>query len=335
MIPRGSCLGPPGMGVIMLDVSGFQVTDDIRRAARKTDYNVEFIREKLGSAIRQTGYFAGPKAFYEALIAFHRACKEYPNIELPGSPNRKVLFDEKRIGRFLRGEDKAVSKDDFTIVVYLLAFNNLLTDGRQIEKIARDYKDPLFFSLANFLKVGDITLANMTLQAPGLYTAYRPSSTFPGTFWRGFLEVRMDEISGATITKEFYQSGGYDNRPNKEVEFDGYMIRKSRHYTIIARNESISNLSVTFIPSVTLRKGVISTLVGRTMDMSTGYLYGSRVFYERSDWTGGQEDLGKPASYVDRRNQLLADCKILREDEMPDSLRMLFRAESAPSITFF
>lgn len=305
------------------------------RRSEKTPENCKFLRQRLRGIFSARNY-GKQSQFIDDVQDFHLAASEakIPHFAKP----IEINLDPSRLSTFLGDSinaDAQFNAETFKTIVLFLDFKKWLSVKHLGEEIVKDYPDPVFPAMLNFMSIGEYTLSNMKAQAPGLYKAYRPSSTFPGNYWAGALEIKLDEGSDALVTRELYQSDRFDDRPNRIVSFEGYMLRKGRHYTILSRNESSSSLCAALLPSVTIENGKIASLAGGVLDMSTGRLYGCRVFYERIEIETKEELGATPEEYQAARDKLFAEARVLSPDDMPRSLVHHFEFKHIDNITLY
>lgn len=305
------------------------------RRSEKTPENCKFLRQRLRGIFAARNY--GSKSqFIDDVHDFHSAATELKLSHF--SKLFDINLDQSRLSTFLgdsTNADAQFNAETFKTIVLFLDFKKWLSVKHLGEEIVKDYPDPVFPAMLNFMSIGEYTLSNMKAQAPGLYKAYRPSSTFPGNYWVGALEIKLDDESDALVTREFYQSAKFDDRPNRIVTFEGYMLRKGRHYTILSRNEPSSSLCAALLPSVTIENGKIASLAGGVLDMSTGRLYGSRVFYERIMIETEEELEATPQEYKTARDKLFGEARVLSPDDMPSSLVHHFEFKHIDNITLY
>lgn len=314
----------------------------LRRARRQDPENVQYLRDRLSEIFKSDDSpFKTHADFTRRVIEFAEAASHVDG--LLSSPFKEVKIDDSRLSRFINGREseRQFNNDDFRTCVLYLDFLGILYKTHWADDIGDRFPDPLFHSLRNFMGVGEFTLNNMKRRAPGFYRAYRPASTFPGNFWVGCLEISIDPQSDAITTREFYQSGGFDGRPNKTVEFFGYIVRKGRHYTIISRNQSSSSLSAALLPSVTIEDHKITNMTGAVMDMSTGHLWAGRILYDRVELPAlcVPSEAVPPASDTNDeaalREAFRASARVCGPDEISQSIVHHFRDDPIPNLRMY
>ena len=69
--------------------------------------------------------------------------------------------------------------------------------------------------------------------------------------------------------------------------------------------------------------------------MSTGRLYGCRVFYERIEIETKEELGATPEEYQAARDKLFAEARVLSPDDMPRSLVHHFEFKHIDNITLY
>lgn len=272
--------------------------------------------------------------FLRELGEFHAETLKH---SLIGVPNIKdIKLDASRLSRVLNHADKdKINEEDFALACHLLNFRSFYVSGKMDGAIADKYPHALFFALMAFMDIGEFTLENIKSRAPGLYRAYRPSSTFPGNFWIGSMEVSVDPQTGAVLVEEFYQSDGFDNRPNKVVMLDGHLVRKGRHYTILTRNKSEGSLSIALLPAVSIEGDKITGLSGAVLDMSTGRLWGGRVLYEREYPTQEEATKTKDSGMEKLRDRLQKEARVVGPEGVPQSILDFFNFRAIENLTLF
>lgn len=305
------------------------------RRADKNSENCKFLRERLRSLLNSEAYHKKLE-FINDVHDFHAAGFELKKWSI--SKDADMNLDQSRLSTFIGTKptaDNQFNQDVFRTIVLFLEFNGWLSVKHLGHEIAQDYDHPLFPSMLHFMDIGEYTLSNMKAQAPGLYKAYRPSSTFPGNYWVGAMEISLDSESNALVTEEFYQSSEFDDRPNRTVAFDGYMFRKGRHYTILSRNEASSSLCVALLPSVAIENNHMVSMAGGLLDMSTGRLYGSRVFYERVPIKTERELSVHPDEYREAKDKLFSEACVRSRDQMPASIVHHFEFKHIDNVTLY
>lgn len=319
----------------MENVGSYVPAPDIKRRADKSDpENVRYLESRLYFLLNRGGGRKGYTDFVADIENFQLEINKKNKDLSVEILKHKITYD--KIRQFSQGRIDQISKNDFRLIVYFLDFRGVFRERYVGNKISEKYEDPLFHSLMDFMGVGDFTYTNIRRHAPGLYTAYRPSSTFPGCFWVGAMEISVNEQSGAIQTFEFYQSSGFDSRPNKIVTFTGYLIRKGRHYTILSRNHSSSSLCATLLPSVTVEGHKITNMTGATLDMSTGRLWSGRILFDRFNLDSSTSSIVKSKqSYKEIRNAFFESACVLKSSEIPESIAFHFSELSVPNLKLF
>jgi len=187
--------------------------------------------------------------------------------------------------------------------------------------------DSLHDALLSFLSVGLHTVANLKRRAPGLYIVWRPSSSFPGMFWRGVMEVSVASKTQAIKVVEQYRYAGDEQRTPRSIQFEGYLIRKSQLYTILARNEALSNLQTIHLPTVTIFNERVTTMAGVVTDMTTARLYTTCIYYERVPEAG-------PVSPA-LRDKYKDKMGVITKGELPDSILAFFEGRTIPYVNMY
>lgn len=322
-------------------VSSYQPSRSIKRRAERTDEHADLLKDRLETVVRLTYSDRQYASFIDDLVKFsHEAAK---NGLLPFDDAFEFKATPETLRTFVKGGAEAnnrINKKDFALITYYLDCMGLYHGKHRGAEIEDAFSDSLFHALLNFTSVGEFTLNSVKGRAPGWYRAYRPSSTFPGCYWVGVLEV-YNADSGAVCTREFYQSNGYDGRPNKTVSFSGYLLRKGRHHTILTRSESSNSLCLALLPSVMIEEKVITAMAGAMIDISTGRLWSGRVFYERIvdlptvPASSGRSDELDPEFQNTVFEHFKNECCVKPASEMPASIVHHFRQEAVEGLTLY
>lgn len=303
---------------------------EVKQRSVKTEENAYYLADRLPQVLPMCGETYN--RFLERVNYFLREI--LPDIPLSKEdqiPTGHIIkINENQLSKMLTSHNpwRYINDLDFRLIVLYLDYNGLFIGMHRGQEIAEKFPDPLFHSLLNFMGIGKFTLNNMKARAPGLYRAYRPASTFPGNFWVGALEIWINEESGAIKTTEFHQSGGFDGRPNKKVLFDGFLVRKGRHYTILSCNEGASSLDIAFLPSVMVEGGRITNMTGAVLDMSTGHLWGGQIIYDRIE-------LDAETPYQEQRDRIFADARVCAPEDIPRSIAHHFKNDPIPNLRMF
>lgn len=310
------------------EIAAYVPTQQVEEIARTRSKHEKFVIQRLRNLLSDRHW--GGNEFRVKLNQFSNKIIELNSLDF--AENFAPTLDDSRISNIKNQKKYSINSEDYRIIVYFLDFHGLLLPGHFGDEIGEQFPDPLFHSLIDFMDIGEYTFDNIIKRAPGLYHAYRPSSTFPDHFWVGALEIFVNRETKAVVAKEFYTSNDFDGRPNKTIKFYGYLVRKARHYTIISKNESAASLSVALLPYVTVEDNKIMSLAGAILDMSTGRLWGGRVLYERAE-------LPLPDTYNDTyreyREQFLASSRVAHESEIPASILRFFKGDDIPNLTIY
>ncbi len=318
-----------------LKTNEYTPSEDVQRRSKKTPENRKYLQDRLSQVMRLKYPKSSRRKFISDVIAFVESAPNNCDID----PKHELTVDGDRLGKFMRDNEpnKQITPEDFKCICIFLDYKGLFYNRHRGDEIAEKFEDPLFHSLLDFMKIGEFTLNNMKRHAPGFYRCYRPASTFPGNFWVGAMEISDSPDTGALVTREFYQSAGFEGRPNKKVELNGYLFRKGRHYTIISRDQASSSLSVALLPSVITEDHKITNLTGAVLDMSTGHLWGGRVIYDRVDLPAScvhTEIEGSVDAKLDEEN-FFASAKVCYPEEIPNSIEHHFKNEPIPNLQMF
>lgn len=133
-------------------------------------------------------------------------------------------------------ERQALPENAHKAIVRYLWDNKMATDLYEKEGTV-DGPAALFHALSNFLDVSDQSLLNLSKEIPGNYIVWRPSIHIPSQFIKGFLKIDpVDSHRSVRITETHIYKGGDGTTAIREV-FEGFIIKKSRHYIMIARQQ--------------------------------------------------------------------------------------------------
>lgn len=322
-------------------VSSYQPSEDIARRAQRTKEHAELLKDRLRTVLRTTYSDRQYGSFITDLEKFSQEAVK--NKKLPFGGAYEFKATPSQLSSFAKGgaeTDTRINGRDFALITYYLDCMGLYYAQHRGAEIEVAFPDSLFHALLNFTSVGEFTLNSVKSRAPGWYRAYRPSSTFPGCYWVGVLEVYNSD-SGAVCTREFYQSAGYDDRPNKTVTFSGYLLRKGRHYTILSRSEASNSLCLALLPSVMMEDKTITAMAGAMIDISTGRPWSGRVFYEQiPDLPDGQiPSASAEEAETEFRDRVFEhfknESRVLPSSEMPTSIVHHFRQEAVEGLTLY
>lgn len=302
------------------------------RLERNTE-NAHFLAERLKNYLTHYGFGTTQAGFITELEVFRDALA---NHELGKRFTKPVKVRQPAISKLSgSGDYEGINSADFALICYLLDFKKVLFTARRNHGLPHGHPLALYPALVDFIDIGEHTLDNIAKRAPGLYRAYRPSSTFPGNFWVGMMEVALDQSTGAVRVLEYYSSAGFDNRPTKTVKLDGFLVRKGRHYTIITRNSSESSLSIALLPAVAIEHEKIMTLSGAILDMSTGRLWGGRVLYEREGPLPSDRFSVESDRYAKLKKKLEDECRVKTPEDLPSSIKDFFNFQPIGNLTMY
>ena len=292
----------------------------------KTKASIEALRGRLTLLIRETAYFRTAGDFIKELAGYQASLSE-ADVVRNGLHTGDLKLTEDYLSKFLGGEDDRINQHDFKMIVHMLHDKKIYLPEMQGKLLSATCDDALYHAMLEFLRVGELTLANLKRRAPGLYTAWRPSSSFPGRFWRGILEISVDPNSYAVCVSEQYYAPARDKSPARHISFDGYLFRKSQLYTMVTRNNTLSTLQMSHMPVATVFDDEIVTLGGFVTDMTTARLYTSRIFYERIPVDGEITT----AVRTEERNNMA----VVGTDEVPHHVQAFFDPKPIPNIHMF
>lgn len=303
-------------------------TSILERRLPSTPENREYLRRRLEHLIAEVSYFTGYPDFIQRLKEFYDVHSDEELRSFGYTEDLPVQLDRIKLAQFMTGTDSAINKRDFGLIVRMLYDIGELSAENAGEFIEQSYPDALYHALLNFMGVGSQTVANIKRNAPGLYRAWRPSSTYPGMFWRGLLHVWIDYESRALKVMETYASKGAEGRYSRNITFDGYLFKKSSQYVILARNRDLNALECIMIPEVTVFENQIYHMAGFVTDQTPSRLYSSRIHFDLL-----VRDEVTPKQLEDHQ----ADLAMVHEDsdEMPASIKHFFSERVPPRINLF
>lgn len=147
-------------------------------------------------------------------------------------------------------------------------------------------EDTLFHALVNFLEIPSQTLNNLFSELHGTYHVWRASMHVPGSYVHGMMEINYQKTTGALWAVETHVFNGGNDVNSKREKFEGYLIKKSRFYVIIARERKSHSgpPRMTIIHNVLKDKetNVISELYGFvTGCYGSNALFSAPVYMER------------------------------------------------------
>jgi hypothetical protein len=305
-----------------------RLTDDLPRSLGvKNPSNCRVLRGRLCDLIREAKYFTSYKQFLDELADFQARATQPAHPWSRSVHHGDIALNDNGLTKFLSGDDTKINAPDFRLIVYFLHESDVLRVDNQGPLIAKHFRHPLYHTLLDFMSVSHSAQSCAKLLLPGLYQAWRPSTTFPGHFWKGKLRIAIDNASGALTTLEHYAAVQADGRRNRSFDFDGYMIVVDRHYTHVSRNLDRTSLQFVQLSQIAISQGRVTSMGGLVLDGSSGWLYASRVLYDLiASETELTEDLER---HVDD------DLGIVPADNVPGSIRARFERKRIPGVTMF
>lgn len=299
----------------------------LNERAIKNASNCKMVRERLRFLTREVRYFPSLRQFLDELSDFHHRVIDGAQRARLGIHSGDIALNDNGLSKFLSGDDSKINAADFRIVVHFLHEQHVLSPDNQGALIASQFRDPLFHVLLHFLGVNDATLDAAKAVLPGLYRAWRPSSSFPGRYWAGSLKIWIDPESGALKTHEDYAAGPTDGRRNRRISFDGYIVANGHQYTYVSHNQNNTSLQMAILPQVSKLGARITTMSGLVTDMTTGHLYSARVLYDLAYSPDEITDAIEDATY--------AALDLIDAEDIPDSIRSFFEPRPMHGITLF
>lgn len=224
------------------------------------------------------------KTNYEALrlrLRYLVDVKEKKQIEILKEAGLHSDFD-KRFSEWLRipAEWEILNHEQYRKLVNYLIKEGLWQTS-EFGKLTNMVEHSLYYSLLEFLDIRSITENNMKERAPGLYKMYRPSLLIPDRYVVGALYIWVDKVSKSLRTYELQKFTGKDGSPPKIEQYHGYLVRKSKKYVILARDNTMSSLQVTFMPDFLREEKEITVFIGVTMGLLGAKTYTARFYAER------------------------------------------------------
>lgn len=168
----------------------------------------------------------------------------------------------------------------------------------------------LFHALAEFLGVQTQTLHNLATEIPGTYRVWRASMHVPGSFVKGMMRITHDKDNHTIWVVETHAFQGEGEAGGASEDFEGYIVKKSRYYVIIARQQEGHRGA----PRITVIHNTLSN--GTAITAMYGFVTGCY----------GSNGLFAAPIYIERVPQseestLKGELKIVGPDEIPASIR--------------
>ncbi|MEM9670894.1 MAG: hypothetical protein AAF950_18480 [Pseudomonadota bacterium] len=211
------------------------------------------------------------------------------HVDLDYDPKEGGL-DARRFGEWLK-HDKFwgnVTPDHYEKIIDY--FNdNLLWPTQRTQALLSDIPDNLFHALSLFFGVHTYTIQNVRIRAPGLYKIYTESLVLPKHIVVGAMWISYDEKTHAVQTRELQIYSGDERSRNRREEYHGYLIRKSKKYMIVARDQSGDGVQVYFLPHFAREDQEIISFEGMVVGIAGGRVFSRPVVLERFD--GEEEEL--------------------------------------------
>lgn len=172
----------------------------------------------------------------------------------------------------------------------------------------------LFHALAEFLGIQTQTLHNLATEIPGTYRVWRASMHVPGSFIQGMMKITHDENNQTVWVVETHAFQGEGEASGASEDFEGYIVKKSRYYVIIARQQEGHRGA----PRITVIHNTLSN--GTAITAMYGFVTGCY----------GSNGLFAAPIYIERVHQgeeptLKGELKIVGPDEIPASIRAKLR----------
>lgn len=225
---------------------------------------------------------------------------------LPQSVGSPASFSRWRSG------EQPLSPQGHKDLVHHLAKHGLLDPRSRIHASLKELTEhPLFHALTVDLNIRLQTLSDIARRAIGTYRLWRPSLHWHERFVLGML--RIEEGSEHSIrVSEVHKFRGTDSSIPAESVCEGYLVRKSTHYLIVARDSGSK-----FVTCMMLNNPIyhadgkqIVALGGAAFSMFGNRVHAHRVYAER--WNHSDE-------------ALLQELDLVSEQDVPDSVLQKLR----------
>lgn len=228
----------------------------------------------------------------------------------------------------------SIREDEYRIVVNYLFDTELWMHPDIIDTIDRFYPDSTFHSLSKFLRMTNKTEETAALLG-GVYNTYCYIRSHPGHIAAGHLEIKYDTESRALVTEETYDLVRSDGRSVANYTYDGYLIRTSKHFQILAREraekdeDEPSEAQITLLGTVHRQRGKAMEMEGVVMhNHRDEFFYLTRMLFKRV--RNGEHP--QPLRLFDLNN--LREIKEMHEFSEADVSRLTsrLRDDEAPNV---
>ncbi|MCB1471085.1 MAG: hypothetical protein KDK08_28860 [Rhizobiaceae bacterium] len=258
------------------------------------------------------------EAHNQSHVGFLKEVEEFVQKKL-GNRTFKLGYSEASLRHFLSNHTKNAPNAQLMNFMYqLLSFKRYWDSDDAHRREVTLVADHHFHSAVEFLDIPKISVRNLRERAPGVYRVYRPIITHQGQFAIGLAIVTSDQDTGAVCYKEINRVKAKDGRQAKQVEFEGYLLRKSNLVHIFGRDTSRTATFFTMLSNCEIQDGKFNVMFGGFLDTLGSQVYTGRLFFERV------ADEMNPAEIEIQKDEL--DCFTL--DQLPPSIQHFFRQQT-------
>lgn len=159
----------------------------------------------------------------------------------------------------------SITEDEYRIAVNYLFDAGLWMHPDIIDTIDRFYPDSTFHSLSKFLRITSRTSETAAL-LEGVYNTYCFIYSQRGHIAAGHLKIEFDKESRALVTEETYDLVRNDGRSVATYTYDGYLVRTTHNFQILARERAEKHGDEPSEAQLTLL-GAIHRQNGKAMEM--------------------------------------------------------------------
>lgn len=258
------------------------------------------------------------EAFNRSNSWFLHDVEEFVGKEL-GNKGFTLTYKEGSLRHFLNNPNKnSPDPQSMNYMFQFLSFKRHWDNDdayrRDIDRIADHY----FHSAVEFLEIPKISVRNLRERAPGVYRVYRPIITHQGQYVVGLAVVTADKRTGAVKYRETNRIKAKEGRQAKEVEFEGYLLRKSNLVHISGSDTSRTATFFTMVSNCEIMDGKFNVMFGGFLDTLGSQVYTGRIFFERVADAMTSEEIDE------QRAEL--DC--FPRDRLPRSIQHFFNQQT-------
>jgi hypothetical protein len=161
----------------------------------------------------------------------------------------------------------------------------------------------LFHALSAFLVVGEQSIINLRHEITGTYRLWRPSMHFPGKHVLGKMVFDNEFETGSVQAVETQIYKGDEHTAGQAEIFEGYLIKKSRYFLVIARQSEIHKgpPRTTLFHNAIYSNGIVRALEGVVIGCyGSNNLFAAPIYLERVD----EKDLVGLDDQLDIKNEI-------------------------------